>query len=167
MMPRRVPMGGSPEATLADMLPVTTYSGRKPLGLGLRDALTTATNDFFDMGRYLIAGTLIAAAMQTFIPPEWFTALGSGPVLSVIVMMALAFLLSVCSTVDAFLALAFVNTFTPGAILAFLTFGPMVDIKSALMYASVYKPRTVLYLMILPFLLILLICVWLNLNVVV
>jgi len=165
MLPQPLIAGGSPEATDADIIPVYEHAPRKPPGAGLRDALGTATNDFFDMGRYLIIGSMLAAAMQTFVPQEALTALGSGPVTSVLVMQVLAFLLSVCSTVDAFLSLAFVNTFTPGSIMAFLTFGPMVDIKSMLMFAGVFKPRVVAYLIILPFLLTLLIGIWINLNV--
>ncbi|MBE2182629.1 MAG: permease [Anaerolineae bacterium] len=165
MIPPPVVAGGSPEASASDIIPIYTRAPRKPLGVGLRDAMGTAADDFFDMGRYLIIGSMLAAAMQTFIPQEAMATLGSGPVTSVLVMQALAFLLSVCSTVDAFLSLAFVNTFTPGSIMAFLTFGPMVDIKSMLMFAGVFKPRVVAYLIILPFLLTLLIGVWINLNV--
>jgi uncharacterized membrane protein YraQ (UPF0718 family) len=80
-------------------------------------------------------------------------------------MIALAFVLSVCSTVDAFLALAFVGTFTTGSILTFLTFGPMVDIKSTLMFMGVFNRRTVFYLIILPLLMTALVGIWLNLNV--
>lgn len=80
-------------------------------------------------------------------------------------MAALAFVLSVCSTVDAFLALSFARTFTTGSILTFLTFGPMVDIKSTMMYLGVFKRRTVLYMVILPLLISTLIGIWLNLNV--
>jgi uncharacterized membrane protein YraQ (UPF0718 family) len=72
----------------------------------------------------------------------------------------------VCSTVDAFLALAFAGTFTTGSILAFLTFGPMVDIKSTLMFLGVFQRKTVLYLILLPLLMTMLAGVWLNLNVV-
>ena len=71
-------------------------------------------------------------------------------------MQVLAFVLSVCSTVDAFLSLAFVSTFTTGSILSFLVFGPMVDIKSTLMFLGVFKRRYVVYLILLPFLLSLL-----------
>ncbi len=165
LIPAPAVAGGSPDATVADIIPIYERVPRKPFGAGMREAFGTATDDFFDMGRYLIIGSMLAAAMQTFIPQEALTALGSGPVTSVLVMQALAFLLSVCSTVDAFLSLAFVNTFTPGSIMAFLTFGPMVDIKSMLMFAGVFKPRIVAYLIILPFLLTLLIGIWINLNV--
>ena len=82
-----------------------------------------------------------------------------------LVMAALAFVLSVCSTVDAFLALSFARTFTPGSILTFLTFGPMVDIKSTMMYLGLFKRRVVLYMVILPLLISVLIGIWLNLNV--
>jgi len=138
-----------------------------PAGMGsnIWEALATAGDDFFDMGRYLIAGSLLAAGMQTLVPQQVLLELGSGVVTSILVMMALAFVLSVCSTVDAFLALAFVNTFPPAAILAFLVFGPMVDIKSSLMFLGVFKRRIVAYLILLPLMATLVIMVFLNLNV--
>ncbi len=159
-------MGGSGQPpTLTTNLVLNTPSPRKSLFAGLLAALKTAGDEFFDMGRYLIIGTLLAAAMQTFVSQEFLLALGRGPVVSVLTMQMLAFVLSVCSTVDAFLALAFAGTFTTGSILAFLVFGPMVDIKSTLMFAGVFKRRIVAYLIVLPFLFTLLFGVWLNLNV--
>jgi hypothetical protein len=134
-------------------------------GARVWEALAIAGDDFFDMGRYLVAGSMLAAGMQTVVPQPVLLALGGGAVTSIIAMMALAFVLSVCSTVDAFLALAFVNTFTPASILAFLTFGPMVDIKSALMFLGVFKQRIVLYLILLPLMTVLFISVLLSLNV--
>lgn len=130
----------------------------------LINAMNVAADEFFEMGRYLIIGSMLAAAMQTFVSQDLLVALGQGPVQSVLVMQALAFLLSVCSTVDAFLALAFAGTFTTGSLLAFLTFGPMVDIKSLLMFVGVFRPRVVLYLLLLPFLMTMLVAIWMNLN---
>ncbi|MBN8590110.1 MAG: permease [Anaerolineae bacterium] len=138
---------------------------RRTLMMGLREALRSANREFFDMSRYLVIGTALAAAMQTFVPQDVLVALGRGPVISVVVMQVLAFVLSVCSTVDSFLALAFVGTFTSGSIITFLIFGPMIDIKSMLMFVGVFKRKTVLYLIVLPFLMSLIIGVWLNLNV--
>jgi hypothetical protein len=154
-------MGGSGE-----VIPVYAATKRKPLLVGLRDALRMAGDEFFEMGRYLIIGSLLAATMQTLLSQDMLLALGRGPVVSVITMQALAFVLSVCSTVDAFLALAFAGTFTTGSILAFLTFGPMVDIKSTLMFLGVFQRKTVVYLIVLPLLMTMLAGVWLNLNVV-
>ena len=92
-----------------------------------------ANNEFFEMSKFLVIGGMLAAALQTLLPPTVLTNLSQGPVLSVLVLMALAVVLSICSTVDSFVALSFVGTFAPGALLAFLVFGPMIDIKSALM----------------------------------
>ena len=83
---------------------------------------------------------------------------------SVLAMLLLAFVLSVCSTVDAFLALAFVNSFTRGSILAFLVFGPMVDIKSMLMFAGVFRARVVAYLVLLPLVMVLFLTILFNFN---
>jgi uncharacterized protein len=136
---------------------------KKPLLSRFYEAMRVGSDEFFEMGRYLVIGTALAALMQTLVSQDVLLSLGSGPFISVIVMQLLAFVLSVCSTVDSFLALAFVGTFTTGSIIAFLTFGPMVDIKSTLMFAGVFKRRTVFYLIILPMLMTLLAGVWINL----
>ncbi|MBI1299021.1 permease [bacterium] len=144
------------EILLTDLMTVRTSfdlpsAAPEPFSRRAGKALVTAGDDFLDMARYLIAGAMMAAAMQTFVPQSALLAVGQEPVISVFALMALAFVLSVCSTVDAFLALAFSGTFTVGAIVAFLTFGPMVDIKSSLMFLGVFKRRTVAYLILLPF----------------
>ncbi len=131
----------------------------------VQQALTIAGDEFFEMGRYLIIGSMLAALLQTIVPQSALLALGSGPLLSVLVMIVLAVLLSICSTVDAFVSLAFVGSFTTGSILGFLVYGPMVDIKSTLLYLQVFKRRTVLYMVTLPLLLTILAAVFLNLNV--
>ena len=133
-----------------------TFRGR------LMHALQIAGDEFFEMGRFLILGSALAALMQTLVPQESLLALGTGSVLSVVFMQILAYILSVCSTVDSFLALAFVNTFTTGAIVSFLSFGPMVDIKSTMMFTGVFRRRIVLYLIILPFVMNLLAGVVIN-----
>lgn len=151
--------------------PVSGGSGLKSSQIQLKPrmgsrfvtAAQIATDDFFDMGRFLIIGSLMAAGMQTLVSQETLLALGEGPLISVIVMQLLAFVLSVCSTVDSFLALAFTGTFTNGSIVAFLTFGPMVDIKSTLMFMGVFQRKVVAYLILLPLLMTMLIGLWLNL----
>ena len=131
----------------------------------LRAALSLASDEFVDMGRYLIIGSALAATMQTLVSQDVLLSLGRGPVSSVITMQVLAYVLSVCSTVDAFLALAFRGAFTTASILTFLTFGPMVDMKSTMMFLGVFRPKTVVYLVALPLLMTMAIGIWLNLNV--
>jgi hypothetical protein len=158
--------GGS---SAADRLPLDRQrAGRKSVWASLREALRLAGDDFFDMGRYLVIGTALAAGMQTFIAQDTLRALAIHPVNSVLAMATLAFVLSLCSTTDAILALSFANAatgFTVGSLLTFLTFGPMVDIKSTMMYLSIFSRKTVLYMVLLPLLISVLIGVWLNLNV--
>jgi uncharacterized protein len=122
----------------------------------IRQALLITADEFFEMGRYLILGAMLAAGLQTFIPQSSLIAIGNGPVLSVLVMLALAILLSICSTVDAFVALGFMGTFSFGSVLSFLVFGPMVDIKSIIMYLQVFRRRSVTYLVLIPFMMSLL-----------
>ncbi|MCA2001699.1 MAG: permease, partial [Chloroflexi bacterium] len=128
----------------------------------LRQALLIAADEFFEMGRYLIIGAMLAAALQTFIPQASLLAIGGGPVLSVLVMLALAVILSICSTVDAFVALGFIGSFSFGSVLSFLVFGPMVDIKSVIMYLQVFRRKPVAYLVAIPFMMSLLAGVLFN-----
>jgi uncharacterized membrane protein YraQ (UPF0718 family) len=122
----------------------------------IQKALLICVDEFFEMGRYLVIGAMLAAGLQTFISQTTLLSLGSGSVSSVLIMMALAGILSICSTVDAFVALGFVGTFSFGSILAFLVFGPMVDIKSALMYLQVFRRKPFTYIVLLPLLMSLL-----------
>jgi len=157
--------GGAEELAKVGSTPAPEGTTHPSPSARLTRALAIAGDEFFEMGRYLVLGSLLAASMQTVIPQSSLLAIGSGALSSVVAMLTLAFVLSVCSTVDAFVALAFVNTFTTGSILGFLVFGPMVDIKSVLMFLSVFRRRTALYLVLLPLMMSLLIVVYLNLNV--
>jgi len=109
-------------------------------------SLSRATNIFRNemwlITRLLIVGAMIAAASQTFIPREAITAITDNVVLSVLAMLILAFVISICSSVDAFFALAYVNTFSLGSILAFLVAGPMVDIKMIAIMKTTFTYRT-------------------------
>ncbi|WP_202078618.1 permease [Caldalkalibacillus salinus] len=103
-----------------------------------------ATDEFFDMGKYLIAGAFIAALFQTFLNREVLVAIGSEVWSSTIVMMAFAYVLSLCSEADAFVAASFGNTFTVGSLVAFLVYGPMLDLKNTIMLFAYFKFRFVI-----------------------
>ncbi|MEP7059638.1 MAG: permease [Actinomycetota bacterium] len=94
--------------------------------------------DFIFMGRFLVVGVAVAAAIQTVIPQTLVAKVAGLPVLSIVVMMALAFVLSLCSESDAFVAASFTQ-FGPAAQLAFLVTGPMIDIKLSALYAGTYS----------------------------
>jgi uncharacterized membrane protein YraQ (UPF0718 family) len=102
-----------------------------------------ALAEFVEMGSVLVIGAALAALTQTLVPRTALLGIGQGPVVSVAVMMVLAVVLSICSTVDAFVALAYAGTFTDGSLMAFLVFGPMIDIKSLLLMLTVFTAKTV------------------------
>lgn len=112
----------------------------------LGGTLRHAIDEFFSVGKYLIIGAFIAAAMQTYVRTSTLLAIGQNDVSSSLVMMGLAFVLSLCSEVDAFIASSFSSTFSLGSLIAFLVFGAMVDIKNLLMMLAAFKKRFVFLL---------------------
>lgn len=151
--PARPPIPGGGSSQLA---------GERKLGRRLNAALEIAAVEFVEMGQYLILGSLLAALLQMVIPESGLLAMGNGPVLSIIVMLALSVILSVSSTGDAFVAQSFAGMFSPGSLVAFLVYGPMIDAKSILMYLSVFTRKTVAYLALVSLSLSLLTAVFIN-----
>lgn len=90
----------------------------------------------------LVIGSALAGAVQVLIPREALLAIGANPALSIVAMMALAMVVAICSNVDAFFALSFASTFTPGAIVAFLLVGPIVDVKMLALMRTTFTTRT-------------------------
>lgn len=97
----------------------------------------TLANDTVFMGRYLVIGALGAATIQTFVPRSILSGLSSSVPLSIVGMMVLAMGLSICAQADAFVAASF-TSFAPAAQLAFVTFGPMVDLKLLSVYSGAF-----------------------------
>jgi uncharacterized membrane protein YraQ (UPF0718 family) len=97
--------------------------------------------EFLQLALLLVLGSAIAALVQTLVPREWLLAVGGAPTLSIVALMLLALLVSVCSSVDAFLALSFAAQVTPGALLAFLLLGPVIDLKLAGLLGLLLQPR--------------------------
>jgi uncharacterized membrane protein YraQ (UPF0718 family) len=100
----------------------------------------TALHDFTDVIVLLIMGTLFAAAVRSGLTPERIETLSKDqPYLAIAFMIGLAFLITLCSEADAFVA-ANMNV-QPAAQLGFLVFGPMLDLKLFFMYTRVFRPR--------------------------
>lgn len=104
-------------------------------------ALVHAIDEFFDTGRYLVFGTLIASAMQIYVPTRVLTTIGHNPLTAILIMMLMAFILSLCSEADAFIGASLLSTFGVAPVLAFLLIGPMVDIKNLMMMVKAFKGR--------------------------
>jgi uncharacterized protein len=115
--------------------------------------------DFSFMVRFLILGAGVAAALQTLVPQRMLDSVAGRPVLDLIAMMALAFVLSLCSESDAFVAASFVQ-FGPGAQLAFLVFGPMLDTKLGFLYVGTFSTGFFRKVLLVVFLLTLVGALW-------
>lgn len=121
----------------------------KPLPDRLRLMLDNVVQELRELGSILVIGTAIAALIQTLAPREMILSLGQGTVTSILAMMLLATVVSICSTVDSFFALSFASVFTTGSLLAFLVFGPMIDLKNIALLWSVFRTRAIVYLFVL------------------
>lgn len=119
----------------------------KKCGSRMVAAFRSAMRDFVDVGVYFTIGVAITALFNTGIAPgaDWLDTLAENPWEAPAALMLLAFVLSLCSTSDAFIA-ATLDKFTWGAKLAFLTFGPMMDVKLIFLYQTVLKRRFILLL---------------------
>lgn len=89
----------------------------------------------------LVIGSALAGAVQVLVPRDLLLAIGSNPALSIVAMIALAIVVSICSNVDAFFALSFASTFTPGSLVAFLLVGPLVDLKMLALLRTTFRGR--------------------------
>ncbi len=66
----------------------TLSTQRMDLLPGLRQALLLAADEFFEMGRYLILGSMLAASLRIFVTQNQLKALATNPVSSVLAMQA-------------------------------------------------------------------------------
>ncbi len=141
-------------------LAAATGTPRRP---SLAELFRHGGQEFLNLALLLVLGCLLAALVQTFVPRTWLLTVGGAPTLSILALMLLAMVVSVCSSVDAFLALSFAAQVTPGALLAFLLLGPVIDLKLVGLLGLLLRPRGLLLTIAGAGLLVLLIGQWINL----
>jgi uncharacterized membrane protein YraQ (UPF0718 family) len=123
----------------------------------------TALHDFVDIMVFLILGSVLAALARSYITPEEIEALSRDQAfLAIPVMMLLALLMCLCSEADAFVAASFTKLHLSGKV-AFLVFGPMLDLKLILMYTRVFRLRLIVTIIVSVVILTLVLCVALHL----
>ncbi|HFH9247363.1 TPA: permease [Streptococcus agalactiae] len=125
-------------------------------------ALAHAIDEFFDTGRYLVFGTLIASAMQIYLPTRVLTTIGHSPITAILVMMLLTFILSLCSEADAFIGASLLSTFGIAPVMAFLLIGPMIDIKNLMMMVNSFKTRFIVQFISVSSLIIIIYCLFVG-----
>lgn len=101
-----------------------------------------AISDFLDITAFLVIGAALAAGVRTFLSTDQLDTVAGYGTLSIVAMMLLAYVLSLCSEADAFVAANF-TSFSVGSKLAFLVLGPMLDIKLTIMYHWVFTRKAI------------------------
>jgi uncharacterized protein len=113
---------------------------------GFQAVFIHAAGEFFEVGGYLIAGAALSSIIQVFVPKDIMVNLGSNSVLSLLVMMLAAFILSICSTSDAFIARSFAGSIPIASVMGFMVLGPMLDLKNLFMLFGGFKKGFVIKL---------------------
>jgi uncharacterized membrane protein YraQ (UPF0718 family) len=115
---------------------------RRTLLQRLQGIAEIAMGDFIDIAAFLVIGALLAAAISTSLPRATVESLASQRELSIVAMMGLAVVLSLCSEADAFVSANF-GALSTGSKLAMIVLGPMLDVKLFIMYRWVFTSRMV------------------------
>jgi uncharacterized membrane protein YraQ (UPF0718 family)/Ni2+-binding GTPase involved in maturation of urease and hydrogenase len=105
-----------------------------------------AGDEFFNIGKFMIIGTFLSSIFQNVVSINNNMYIPKDNRISLILMILLSFLLSVCSTSDAFIAKGFLKQFSINSIMGFLVVGPMLDIKNTIMLFGSFKKKFVLKL---------------------
>lgn len=99
--------------------------------------------DFFDVVKYLMFGALLASLVQVLLPRDVLLVFNNNSILSIIVLMVFAYLISLCSTSDSFVGKSLLSSFGQSSIVAYLLLGPMIDIKNTIVLLGNYKKKFV------------------------
>ena len=110
--------------------------------------------DMFDVVKYLMFGALIASLVQVLLPRSILMIFNNNNILSIIILMLFAYLISLCSTSDSFIGKTLLSSFSEAGIIAYLLLGPMIDIKNTIVLFGNYKKSFVISLISLIFILI-------------
>ncbi|MGD6940594.1 permease [Cytobacillus gottheilii] len=110
----------------------------------LKGILHHSANEFFIVGKYFMVGALLASVAQVFISETAMLNATQNTIIGTAFMMGLAFVLSLCSEADAFVAASFSSMVPSESLLAFLVFGPIIDLKNTLVMLSSFKLKFVL-----------------------
>lgn len=127
-----------------------TRPTKQPFLNRLKHALNHVMDEFMVIFKMLLIGATFAALFKTFAPTKLFFILKNEAWLGIPIFGGLAVILSLCSEADAFISSALAGVFDIPSQVAFLTIGPMLDLKLIMMYKAVFKNRVFLLLCTIP-----------------
>lgn len=114
-------------------------------GLKLLDYFHHVYEDFVHLMPIILFGTIVASVIRAWLGNDPASRLNTTFVLiSIPMMMLIAYASSLCSSSDAVIARSLAASLPISSVIAFLIFGPMLDIKNTLMLLSDCKAKFVL-----------------------
>lgn len=123
--------------------PANNASNKNTISQKIINAIVHAGEEFFQVSKLFIIGVFITSAIQIFIPKNVITDFAGGTFSAVLVMMIVAFVMSICSTSDSFIGRSFASTVPMSGIFGFVVFGPVLDLKNAIMMTGFFKKKFV------------------------
>lgn len=114
--------------------------------------------EFLDIMGYLIFGAFISSGFQVVQSHGGFNYIFNNKILSIIFMMFLGFVLSLCSEADAFVGRSFLENYSFSGVAAFLILGPMLDLKNLIMLFGAFKKSFVFKLVLITISIVFIIC---------
>ena len=122
---------------------------QKRFGLKLLDALRYGFIDLVgSIGGWLVAGLIIAALITVYVPADYFTVIGSKPLLSMVTVLIIAIPMYVCATGSIPIALSLMlKGLSPGTALVLLMAGPAANFASfTLVSREMGRKSAIIYL---------------------
>lgn len=118
-------------------------------GRKVRAALAYAFGELLeDVGRWLVVGLFVAAAITAAIPDGFFASLRDYPFINMLIVLAVAIPMYVCATGSIPIALSLImKGMTPGAAFVLLMAGPAINAASMLVISKAFGRRqTTIYI---------------------
>jgi len=128
---------------------------RHKTGRNITDRLTELLehfrDEFFEVARFLLIGIGVSTVLQLIMGSNLTSMRFDNLVVAMLVMMAMAFLLSLCSSSDAVVGKNMGASLPMGAVMSFMVFGPMIDVKNVILMSGSFTKRFMLKLMLVTF----------------
>ncbi|WP_200758866.1 permease [Effusibacillus dendaii] len=122
------------ELPMLEIAATGTPAPRRTVLQVLGAVIEHAVIEFFEVGGFVIISAAVATLLQTVVPISIISPIGQHPVWSVLAMMGLASLLSLCPEADAFVARSLAGLTTSGGVLGFLVIGQMIDMRNIFLF---------------------------------
>ncbi|MCY0892240.1 MAG: permease [Acidibacillus sp.] len=107
-----------------------------------RHATDHSIEELFAVGPFFVISALFAAIAQGLWPMHAVTTFTQHSVWSIVLLMILGSAFSLCSEADAFVAASLTTIFSPGAVMAFLLAGQMIDVRNLMLMPQVFSKKT-------------------------